>query len=122
MPSTKQIDANRDTASFSSILGGNYYNGTLRNKATRGYWWGSEAYDGARRYSLNYHSSSLSTYSTRRYNGFYVRCVSEEKTVTDLTYLQDMTGEIANKSKAIKNLISLPLTFLGEFLSLRETA
>ena len=28
----------------------------------------------------------------------YIRCVSEEKTVTDLTYLQDMTGEIANNT------------------------
>ena len=27
-----------------------------------------------------------------------MRCVSEEKTVTDLTYLQDMTGEIANNT------------------------
>ena len=31
----------------------------------------------------------------------YIRCVSEEKTVTDLTYLQDMTGEIADKIFAL---------------------
>ncbi|MBQ3441491.1 hypothetical protein IJG27_04285 [Candidatus Saccharibacteria bacterium] len=60
--------------------------------------WGSEAYTGARRYYLYYNGSSLSTGRSARHNGRYVRCVSEEKTVTDLTYLQDMTGGIANNT------------------------
>ena len=96
MPTTKQIDANRDTASFSSILGGYYYDGMLSNEATVGLWWGNGAYNGARRYLLGYNGGNLYTSNGGRYAGFYVRCVSEEKTVTDLTYLQDMTGEIAN--------------------------
>ncbi|MBQ3440703.1 hypothetical protein IJG27_00075 [Candidatus Saccharibacteria bacterium] len=99
LPTTKQIDANRDTASFSPVLGGLYYDGTLNNGATRGYWWGSEAYNGVRRYNLSYNGSSLSTSNYSRRSGLYVRCVSEEKTVTDLTYLQDMTGEIARTMK-----------------------
>ncbi|MBQ6410202.1 hypothetical protein IJI18_03040 [Candidatus Saccharibacteria bacterium] len=98
LPTTKQIDANRDAASFSSILGGNYYDGTLASEDTRGSWWSSTAYNGARRYLLNYNGSDLYTGNGARRNGFYIRCVSEEKTVTDLTYLQDMTGEIANKA------------------------
>ena len=98
LPTTKQIDANRDAASFSSILGGNYYNGTLNNESTNGFWWGSTVYNGARRYRLDYNGSNLYTYNSGRYSGIYVRCVSEEKTVTDLTYLQDMTGEIANNT------------------------
>ena len=98
MPTTKQIDANRDTASFSLVLGGYYTNGTLGNEATHGYWWGSEAYNGAWRYYLRYDGSSLYTRNYYRHVGVYVRCVSEEKTVTDLTYLQDMTGGIANNT------------------------
>ena len=100
MPTTKQIDNNRDTINFSPVLGGNYGNGTLYNESTYGYWWGSTAYNGAKRYYLSYNGSSLSTsnYDGRRHLGYYVRCVSEEKTVTDLTYLQDMTGEIADNT------------------------
>ena len=96
LPTAKQIDNNRDLTSFSPVLGGYYGNGMLNNEATYGFWWGSEAYYGAGRYRLNYNGSRLSTGNFRRYNGLYVRCVSEEKTVTDLTYLQDMTGEIAD--------------------------
>ena len=98
LPSKKQIDSNRDTANFSPVLGGHYGNGTLNDGATRGFWWGSEAYIGATQYYLGYNGSSLYTYGLdRRYHGYYVRCVSEEKTVTDLTYLQDMTGGTATR-------------------------
>ena len=99
LPSVKQIDNNRSISEFSPVLGGGYYNGTLYNEDTRGYWWGSTAYNGARRYGLYYYGSSLDTNSDyRRRDGYYVRCVSEEKTMTDLTYLQDMTGEIADNT------------------------
>ena len=98
MPTKPQIDANRDTTNFFPVLGGYYNYGTLYNEATSGVWWGSEAYNSARRYGLFYNGSNLNTdiNGVNRYNGYYIRCVSEEKTVTDLTYLQDMTGEIAN--------------------------
>ena len=109
LPSAKQIDNNRDTINFSPVLGGYYANGTLYNEATRGGWWGSEAYNGALRYGLNYDGSSLYTGNNVRRFGYYVRCVSEEKTVTDLTYLQDMTGEIAVKREI------LVLEEFGEF-------
>ena len=94
LPTTKQIDNNIDVTNFNPVLGGGYSNGTLDNESTRGSWWGSEAYDGAMRYRLYYNGSSLSTGYGGRRGGLYVRCVSEEKTVTDLIYLQDMTGEI----------------------------
>ena len=98
LPTTKQIDNNRGLSNFSPVLGGNYTNGTLGSEATYGSWWGSETNSGARRCYLLYTGSSLYTNFYSRRDGRYVRCVSEEKTVTDLTYLQDMTGEIANNT------------------------
>ncbi|MBR3252928.1 hypothetical protein IKF84_02555 [Candidatus Saccharibacteria bacterium] len=82
MPSDEQTrsigpDAGSTTyvSSFSPVLGGFYGNGTLKNESTYGYWWGSTAYGGARRYSLDYHGSSLYTDSNRRSAGFYIRCI-----------------------------------------------
>ena len=72
--------------------------GVLATENTNGNWWGSTAYSGTQRYRLRYNDGSLHTGGNRRYYGLYIRCISEEKTVTDLTYLQDMTGEIANKA------------------------
>ena len=97
MPSKKQIDNNKDTANFNLVLGGYYYDGVPNHEARAGSWWGSEVYNGATRYRLTYLDGSQYTGYYNRYTGLYIRCVSEEKTVTDLTYLQDMTGEIANK-------------------------
>ena len=94
LPTKPQIDSNRDTTNFNLVEGGGYSNGNIANKSTHGYWWGSEAYNSTLRYRLQHSSTPLSTSNGVRYNGLYVRCVSEEKTVTDLTYLQDMTGEI----------------------------
>ena len=95
LPSKTQIDSQRNVASFSPVLGGRYLDGTMYSEDTHGVWWGSTAYNGATRDRLYYDGSSLYTYgSGYRHNGYYVRCVSEEKNVTDLTYLQDMTGGI----------------------------
>ena len=62
-------------SSFYPVLGGNYDGGTLYAEATRGYWWGSEAYNGALRYLLRYDGSSLYTNGGRRHIGYYIRCV-----------------------------------------------
>ena len=102
LPAKTQIDSlsggSSSTAyvgSFSPVLGGHYINGTLHDESTRGFWWGSTAYDGALRYLLGYNGSSLYTSNYGyRYRGFYVRCVSEEKDVSDLTYMQDMRPSI----------------------------
>ena len=98
LPNKKQLDNNRSTTEFSPVLGGYYSDATLKYEAAYGYWWSSEPYDGAVRYYLRYDASKLYTGNAigPRRVGLYIRCVSEEKTVTDLTYLQDMTGEIAN--------------------------
>ena len=75
LPSRTQIDSQRNVNSFSPVLGGNYNNGTLYDEDTYGYWWGSTAYNGASRFSLNYNGSSLYTGNRTRRNGVYVRCV-----------------------------------------------
>ena len=75
LPTKTQIDGQRDVSSFSPVLGGDYYNGTPNNEAANGIWWGSEAYNGARRYNLNYNGSSLYTSNYLRRNGLYIRCV-----------------------------------------------
>ena len=76
------------------MLGGYYDNGTLYTKTTRGSWWGSEANSGARRRYLDYNGSILNSGSYYRHLGRYIRCVSEEKAITSLTYIQDMTPAI----------------------------
>ena len=75
LPSKTQIDSQRNIASFSPVLGGGYFNGTLYFEDTHGYWWGSTAYNGARRYLLYYNGSSLYTSGNNRHDGLYVRCV-----------------------------------------------
>ncbi|MBQ3293345.1 hypothetical protein IJG93_03570 [Candidatus Saccharibacteria bacterium] len=109
LPAKKQIDtiggaspsSTTYVSSFSPVLGGNYGNGALYSESTLGLWWGSTAYDGATRYFLAYDGSSLYTdYSIRR-NGRYIRCVSEEKDVSDLTYMQDMTPSVAANSTVV---------------------
>ena len=82
-------------SSFSPVIGGHYNNGTLRDESTLGYWWGSTASNTALRYGLSYDGSNLQTNSLGRRLGIYIRCVSEEKDVSDLTYMQDMTPSVA---------------------------
>ena len=105
LPSTKQINSiGNNTATYvsalSPVLGGHYDNTNLNHKSNYGFWWGSEEFSDANRYYLSYGGTNRGLYTNyyRRHNGFYIRCVSEEKTVTDLTYLQDMTGGIANNT------------------------
>ena len=83
MPAQTQIDSltggSSSTAyvgSFSPVLGGYYYNGTLDGESTYGFWWGNTAAsNGAARYYLGYDGSSLYTNGRSRRNGFYVRWV-----------------------------------------------
>ena len=106
MPSKDQIDtiggaspgSSTYVPSFSPVLGGRYSYGTLYSESTYGFWWGSTASNGAGRYHLGYNGSSLYTNDSIRSNGFYIRCVSEEKDVSDLTYMQDMTLLLTNNS------------------------
>lgn len=64
-------------ASFSPVYGGYYYDGTIRNATTNGYWWSTTAYDGQTRYYLYYNSGNLNTSNgSIRSLGLYVRCIA----------------------------------------------
>ena len=102
LPSKTQVDGQRDMASFHPLFGGEYYNGALQNEDTRGGWWGSTAYEGYRRYTLHYDGSKLYTNKVLRYRGFSIRCINKQKTVLDLTYMQEMTPEIASSGSCGK--------------------
>ena len=82
-------------STFSPVKGGNYRSGAIINVSTDGYWWGSEAHTDAAFYNLNYYNDMLYSNDYYRYSGTYIRCVSEEKDVSDLTYMQDMTPSVA---------------------------
>ncbi|MBR3252893.1 hypothetical protein IKF84_02380 [Candidatus Saccharibacteria bacterium] len=84
MPSKTQIDSiggaspgsTTYVSSFSPVLGGYYYGGSSHDESSRGNWWGSTAYNGARRYALNYYNSSLYTGNgASRSNGSSIRCI-----------------------------------------------
>ena len=77
---------------FSPVLGGSYSIGKLTNEDVEGDWWNSVAYNGARRYYLYYKNSLLNTGSGIRINGRYIRCINKQKTVLDLTYMQEMNA------------------------------
>ena len=82
---------------FNPMLGGAYSNGT-RNSSINEYgaWWSSDSYTADRRWIV-YYDSSYKLLSNRgnRITSLYIRCVSEEKDVSDLTYMQDMAPSVA---------------------------
>ena len=96
LPTTKQIDNNTVASVFNPVRGG-YYNdaSALIDKATAGRWWGGEAANSARRYMVSYNNDTalFIGLSSRGYSR-YIRCVSEEKTVLDLTYMREMRSKI----------------------------
>ena len=81
LPSTAQIRTIGDSKAtyipdFSPVLGGHYYNGSLYSDTT-GRSWGSEAYNGARRYLIYYDDAKLYNSSFYRRGGIYIRCVQK---------------------------------------------
>ena len=104
LPNKKQTDNNRNTSSFLPVLGGIYLNGNLTDESGSGRWWSSEAYSAVFRYYLLYEDSSFTTDKGIRFYGFYIRCVSEEKDVSDLTYMQDMTPSVATLPTILQEL------------------
>ena len=76
LPNETQLAGQKDMTSFSPVFGGNYTNGALNNESRLGFWWGSEAYNGAARYGLGYDGNHL-YYNYYYRDGLYVRCVQK---------------------------------------------
>ena len=61
----------------------------------------------------NVNISNLYTSYALRYRGLYIRCINKQKTVLDLTYMQEMTPEIAGFS-------SQPLDYFLDYSRLQK--
>ena len=63
--------------SFVPIYGGNYYNGSLGNATTNGYWWSSTMHSSSPgyQYLLYYSNGSMYPSYYSKQNGYYVRCM-----------------------------------------------
>ena len=66
---TNQVSA------FSPVYSGGYYDGSLGDTGSFGYWWSATAHDSYSPYILDYYSGSLYTGSLNKLCGFSVRCV-----------------------------------------------
>ena len=92
-------DSTTYIANFSPVTGGMYSNGSSMN-IERGYWWGNETYGSTMRQYLGYDHENNRLYTTNTHVtlAFYIRCVSDDHTIADLTYMQDMTSKVANNT------------------------
>lgn len=63
------------TSAFSPVLSGYYYNGSLGNTGSYGYWWSAPAFNSDRQYLLYYNGSSLNPSYNLKCYGFSVRCI-----------------------------------------------
>ena len=62
-------------SAFSPIYSGYYYNGSLRDTGSEGYWWSATAGDVPLQYYLYYGSEGLTTGSSSKVYGYSVRCI-----------------------------------------------
>ncbi|MBR6505688.1 hypothetical protein IKT18_02560 [Candidatus Saccharibacteria bacterium] len=86
---------------FTPVAGGYYGDETLNN-TSYGLWWSNAANDSINRYYLysNGNSLTINVNDGRRYDGFYIRCVLETRTIEDITYMQDITPRIIANTPA----------------------
>ena len=76
LPTIDQFEGiTNQRSTFSPVLSGNYYNGSLRNTGSYGFWWSATAFNSSNQDSLYYRNGSLyASYSTKNF-GVSVRCV-----------------------------------------------
>ncbi|MBR3269837.1 hypothetical protein IKG07_01135 [Candidatus Saccharibacteria bacterium] len=78
------------------LLAGRYLSSTFKYGGTDGYYWSSSSYSSTYAYGLYFTSSSVfsAIHSYRRY-GWSVRCVKDDnRTVDDITYMQQINPQI----------------------------
>lgn len=83
---------------FSPDRGGGYFGGVLTYQGN-GYWWSSTYYSATQgwRYRLIY-SGDFNVQGDVMGHGFYVRCILDDRTIADITNLQDVTPAISRNT------------------------
>lgn len=81
------------------VLSGNVYTGSVYDQGSYGLFWSSTVLDADYAYHLYLNSSGVyPAYYNGKGFGFSVRCVAEDRTISDITYMQDMTSKIAENT------------------------
>ena len=91
------VSANRSNWRF---YAGYYYVGSLQGASVVSDWWSATAVDATLQYRLRYNNNYdiLSAAFDYKYNGFFVRCVREDHTIADVTYMQDINDMVFNNT------------------------
>ena len=79
-------------------LSGYVNNGYVSYKGSNGYFRSSTVSNATAAYGLSIGSNVNDVSSTNKRYGYPVRCVAEDRTISDITYMQDMKPEIAENT------------------------
>ena len=80
---------------FNPVSGGYYIHGqNVQASNVYGSWWSSTTYNYSGRYALELYNSSYDVKGLNRIDGRYVRCIREPRTITGITYMQDINTAI----------------------------
>ena len=76
LPTLNEMEGITSSVSaFSPVYSGYYYNGSLRDTGSEGYWWSATADSSSNQYTLYYNSGSLDISISSKGQGYSVRCV-----------------------------------------------
>ncbi len=107
-------------APYYFVYGGYVHHSSLVSAGSLGYYWSSMANNDTRAYNLNFNTNVNPSGTLVRYVGTSVRCVArtdppETRTLSDLTYMQDMTMDVCKNSAVgeSKQLIDKRTNFNG---------
>ena len=95
-PEYVYYSGNELQTALSAPLSGYYYNASVSDKNSKGYYWGaSSGYP-----AINFGSSDvyLDSGGLNRQYGLPIRCVLDSRTISDATYMQDVTRPMIDNS------------------------
>ena len=99
LPTDSEMNNVASAAHFNwKFYAGYYDNGSLQDASTLSFWWSATAYSAEYQYSPYYISGSLYTGGSSKCRGFFVRCVREDRTIADVTYMQDVNNIVFNNT------------------------
>ena len=87
-------------AAFNPVRGGYYSNGSHAS-ITNGYWWTTTVASSSDRYPLLYENNlatNYNDYGAGRFIGYFVRCIRENRSVSDVTYMQEVNSGVVNNT------------------------